>query len=354
MTKFKILGLLAVFALLLALPALVLAQAQPPRPPVFGGTVSMNDGSPAPDGTMVAAWIDGAMVASTAVTDGSYAFAIPQPPGDSLEGKEISFMIGDFNAGEKGTWEADGGAELNLTAAASAGQDVSLFEMNHSGQTGIATLADRGSQTKVTMTLNPGAMNTEKVHIHTGQCGADLGGVVYPLTSFTGGSGMSTKMVEATLAMLQDGNHAINLHQAGNPGLYTACGNIPKSGLSQAIPAMMAGADGADGARGAAGPRGSAGVAGPGGAAGAAGSAGAKGAAGAKGSAGAAGSSGAKGDTGAAGSSGAAGPAGPAGSAGTAGPAGSSGGGGLAIVSLIIAIVAVVGAGGAFVMGRRS
>ena len=117
MAKTKILALLAVMALLLALPSLVLAQAQPPRPPVFGGTAVGLDGSPSADGTMVSAMIDNVQVASTMVSEGGYAFAIPQPPGESFEGKMVSFMIGDLMAAETGTWEADGGAELNLTSS---------------------------------------------------------------------------------------------------------------------------------------------------------------------------------------------------------------------------------------------
>ena len=117
MAKTKIVALLAVMALLLALPGLVLAQAQPPRPPVFGGTAVDLDGSPSADGTMVAAIIDDVQVAMTMVADGGYAFAIPQPPGESFDGKMVIFMIGDLMAAETGTWEADGGAELNLSAS---------------------------------------------------------------------------------------------------------------------------------------------------------------------------------------------------------------------------------------------
>ena len=102
------------------------------------------------------------------------------------------------------------------------------------------------------------------------------------------------------------------------------------------------------------GPQGERGPAGPAGADGAkgdTGSAGSDGAAGAQGDTGSAGAAGAKGDTGAAGSSGAAGPI------GATGPAGADGSGGsnvLGIVALILAIVAIVGAGGAFLLGRRS
>ena len=116
MTKFSILASLAVIALLLAIPAVVLAQAQPPLPSVFGGTVTW-DGAPAPDGTAVSAWIDGEQVALTTAADGGYALMISQPPGGAFAGKEIVFMVAESEAPERGTWEPDGGDEINLTAA---------------------------------------------------------------------------------------------------------------------------------------------------------------------------------------------------------------------------------------------
>ena len=115
MTKSKTLALLAVVAMLITLPAVALAQAQPPRPAVFGGTATL-DGAAVADGTTVTAEIDGTEVASIEVTGGTYAFSIAQPPGQSFAGKEITFKIGDFVAKETGVWNADGGAELNLTA----------------------------------------------------------------------------------------------------------------------------------------------------------------------------------------------------------------------------------------------
>ncbi len=77
------------------------------------------------------------------------------------------------------------------------------------------------------LSIPAGTFETEFAHIHLGQCGGTLGGVVFPLTSFVGGSGSSSTLVAATLASLMDGDHAINLHKAGEPGIYTACGNIP-------------------------------------------------------------------------------------------------------------------------------
>jgi len=115
-TKFSILASLAVIALLLAIPAVVLAQAQPSLPAVFGGTVSW-DGTSASDGTMVSAWIDGKEVASATAADGSYALTISEPPGSSFSGKKITFKVGPGTATQTATWEAAGGDVLNLEAA---------------------------------------------------------------------------------------------------------------------------------------------------------------------------------------------------------------------------------------------
>ena len=86
MTKVNLLASLAVLVLLLALPAVVLAQAQPPRPAVFGGTAMM-DGATAADGTIVTASIGGKEAASTTVAAGAYALRISQPPDESFGGK---------------------------------------------------------------------------------------------------------------------------------------------------------------------------------------------------------------------------------------------------------------------------
>ena len=111
----SLLALLLNVALLVALPVVVLAQGQPPRPAVFGGT-AMVDGATAADGTMISAWIDGKKVASTTVDSGGYAFFVAQPPGESFSGKQITFMVGNLTAGETATWGGDVAGELNLTA----------------------------------------------------------------------------------------------------------------------------------------------------------------------------------------------------------------------------------------------
>jgi len=73
MTKAKLVALIAVMVILLALPAMVLAQAQPPRPAVFGGSATL-DGVTAVNGTVVSANIDGVSAATATVSGGNYAF----------------------------------------------------------------------------------------------------------------------------------------------------------------------------------------------------------------------------------------------------------------------------------------
>ena len=114
MTKAKLLVLMAIMAMLLALPAMVLAQA-PPLPAVFVGSVTL-DGMTAADGTTVTATIGGLVGPTTTVSKGSYALRIPQSSGSSYTGKEITFKVGTGIAAQKPTWFADGGGILNLTA----------------------------------------------------------------------------------------------------------------------------------------------------------------------------------------------------------------------------------------------
>ena len=103
---------------------------------------------------------------------------------------------------------------------------IPLGSLNDSGQSGWATLTVNGSQTDVAVTLSAGALQSELMHTHQGSC-SNLGGVDYPLTSFVGGSGDSATTLSVSLSSIRDGNHAVNVHEAGNPGNYTACGDIP-------------------------------------------------------------------------------------------------------------------------------
>ncbi len=104
---------------------------------------------------------------------------------------------------------------------------VKLDPVNDSGISGTAVLTPRGDQTQIVVTIAgepPGG--SEPIHIHTGHCGAALGGIKYPLKNVEGGA--STTVVDSSLALLETGGFAVNVHQsAANITTWIACGNIP-------------------------------------------------------------------------------------------------------------------------------
>ena len=124
------------------------------------------------------------------------------------------------------------------TASAADSVTVTLAALNNSGVSGTAVLTDMGGgQTQVVVTVTgEAAAASEPDHIHTGQCGATLGGVKYPLKNVEGGT--STTIVAASLASLETGGFAINLHEsAANIANYVACGNIPVMAAAAPAPA---------------------------------------------------------------------------------------------------------------------
>jgi plastocyanin len=130
-----------------------------------------------------------------------------------------AFAINAHQTGNPGTYTACG----NIPESVS----FEIGELNGSGQPGTATLTARGDSTMVTLQLTGGSLETELVHIHNGQCGDTLAGVAHGLTNFAGGAGASVTTVDASLGSLLTGAFAVNAHRVGNPGTYTACGNIP-------------------------------------------------------------------------------------------------------------------------------
>ena len=134
---------------------------------------------------------------------------------DSL--KTGDFAINTHQAGEASVYTSCG----NVPTADDS-LNIALAEMNSSGQSGFATLTARGDQTDVVLSAT--AEISELNHIHAGSC-RNLGGVTYGLTNMA--SGTSATTVDATLASLMTGGFAVNLHKAGDPSVYTSCGNLP-------------------------------------------------------------------------------------------------------------------------------
>ena len=114
----KFLAAAAIVALFLVLPSIVIpsnASAQRVIPHAFLGSATVN-GSPAADGTVVAALVDGRQVAAKSVSGGSYPVLLVEPDGDSFVGKTVTFTIGGIPAAETFLWVQGEVTELNLTA----------------------------------------------------------------------------------------------------------------------------------------------------------------------------------------------------------------------------------------------
>ena len=114
----KILIAVAVVAFLFLMPSG--ASAQRVIPHAFLGLATIN-GSPAADGTVVAALVDGRQVAAKMVSGGSYEAIYVFPTNGSFVGKIVTFTIGGIPANETALWKQGGATSLNLSATPSPG-----------------------------------------------------------------------------------------------------------------------------------------------------------------------------------------------------------------------------------------
>ena len=167
-----------------------------------------------------------------------------------LEGVSLdSLLTGDFainahNADDASVYTACGNIPTSESLTVGGIQPttvqlIAVSELNDSGQSGWAKLAAKGNDTEVIVSLSPGAMVSNLVHIHSGQCGDSLGGVANGLSNFV--DGMSVTLLEGvSLDSLLAGDFAVNAHNADDPGVYTACGNISGSASQTTEPAPTA------------------------------------------------------------------------------------------------------------------
>ncbi len=106
------------FCVVLILIALVLAGgkdvlAQPPVMGIFGTATMGLD--PAPEGTEVAAYIQGEVVARVNVSQGAYIMTIVQPEGADYQGRTVSFTVGGGPFAPQTTvWQAGVNQPLSL------------------------------------------------------------------------------------------------------------------------------------------------------------------------------------------------------------------------------------------------
>ena len=117
-----------------------------------------------------------------------------------------------------------------LLAAAAAPVAFNLSPQNHSGETAKATLTQGKGEVTVVVDTHGGPANPQPIHIHEGTCAKLNPKPAYPLTTVLDGKSV-THVKGVTLAQLQDGHYAINIHHSTTDiKTYYACGNIPKAG----------------------------------------------------------------------------------------------------------------------------
>jgi hypothetical protein len=131
-------------ALLTCLAAPLRAQAIPPLPSSFYGTVQIDGGS-IPDGTRITAWINGHEIASglSQTYQGESVYSLDvlgdDPDSPAVEGGRdgiaIQFKIGDLNAGQIGSWHSGTNVHFDLTSSARPTPTRTLAQDVESGST---------------------------------------------------------------------------------------------------------------------------------------------------------------------------------------------------------------------------
>ena len=216
MSRFKVIPVLLIMGLLALFIPLAIALAQG-----SSGTAVIRDSNPNDVSVVLS---DQLNISLTGV-----------PPLASNQAFEGWLVTDDGVKTSTGILNVDADGNVNQTFWLLQDADsvtIDLLELNDSGQSGTATLTAAGAQTEVVIAVTAAASTADEPQpIHFGTCGANLGGVDHSLSGVVGGA--STTTVDATLASLMDGDHAINLHKSGAEiGTYTSCGNIPAIGPS--------------------------------------------------------------------------------------------------------------------------
>lgn len=113
--------------------------------------------------------------------------------------------------------------------AAMAPMQFRLTEQNNSGEHGTATVLQGVNGVIVKLRLAGYAEGVDQpAHIHKGTCAKLDPKPTYPLSMVHDGISQTT-VANTTLADLQKGDYAINVHKsAKEAAVYVACGNIPK------------------------------------------------------------------------------------------------------------------------------
>jgi hypothetical protein len=110
---------------------------------------------------------------------------------------------------------------------------VKLGAQNKSGESGTAKLTPAGDKTKVEVSLKGAPKGvSQPAHIHEGSCAKLDPKPKYALQNVV--DGKSTTEVPVSIADLQKGNLAINVHKSAEEAkVYVACGDIKGGGAKK-------------------------------------------------------------------------------------------------------------------------
>jgi hypothetical protein len=108
-----------------------------------------------------------------------------------------------------------------------------LEAQNNSGQTGLISITPDSTGSGIIVNVSvvgEPANGNEPMHIHTGTCGPNLGGVYKPLSNVVNGHSLTT-VAGMTINDLMRGTYAINVHRGPGPlaaAPYVACANVSR------------------------------------------------------------------------------------------------------------------------------
>ena len=112
---------------------------------------------------------------------------------------------------------------------------VTLRAQNGSNETGTATMSDTPAGLVVDVKVMPAPASPQPAHIHMGSCSKLDPAPAYPLAAIAKGTDASgqaigestTTIPNVTLAKLEAGTYAVNVHKSADEAkTYVACGDV--------------------------------------------------------------------------------------------------------------------------------
>ena len=111
-------------------------------------------------------------------------------------------------------------------AATPTSVTVHMKALNHSGETGTATLTQVGNNVKVEVNIKGAPSGAQPTHIHPGTCTKLNPAPEAPLSPLTNGKSV-TVLSGKKLSAFLGGKYSINVHKSSNDlATYVSCGVI--------------------------------------------------------------------------------------------------------------------------------